>query len=318
MRNAVLGVIWSSFQAGDALLAPALGVPSRRCARSRTSRQAVSSVTPETSMTCPVLGDLSPIGQDSSDSFVASMGVPTYAASGIAPMDDHDETIVRHELTPIPGAFWLENFLAKDVCAQMITTCEELGFGIFNSGKNHHGALQVVVESAEGLAERARPFIDLEVVESIREEMMPGSSSGSPLRMVGWNRRWRIYRYEAGGQQQFKPHIDAGFPPSGIVNNQLVWDLSDGTVVSRLTVLLYLNGDFVGGETNFYAPRSENELLASMTPRAGSCLIFPQGVGEEAVEYARQNWPLHEGSPVIDGSPKYVIRSDVLFTEEEG
>ena len=50
---------------------------------------------------------------------------------------------------------------------------------------------------------------------------------------------------------------------------------------------------------------------------AGSCLLFPQGVGEEAVEYAREHWPLHEGSPIRAGRPKYVIRSDVLFVTQK-
>ena len=74
-----------------------------------------------------------------------------------------------------------------------------------------------------------------------------------------------------------------------------------------------LNDDFLGGETNFYSQASK--LIASVRPVKGSCLIFPQGVGEDAVEYARRAWPLHEGSPVTSGSaePKYVIRSDILF-----
>jgi predicted O-methyltransferase YrrM len=81
----------------------------------------------------------------------------------------------------------------------------------------------------------------------------------------------------------------------------------------------------VGGETKFYQPLSERRshdddeppsVIASVRPVAGSCLVFPQGVGEAAVEYARLHWPLHEGAPVKTGSPKYVIRSDILFAEQ--
>jgi hypothetical protein len=104
-----------------------------------------------------------------------------------------------------------------------------------------------------------------------------------------------------------------------------VWDLSsekEDKIVSRLTVLMYLNDDFVGGETNFYQPKSSQTesnqgespvLIASVRPVTGSCLFFPQGVGESAVAHARIHWPLHEGSPVVSGRPKYVIRSDILF-----
>lgn len=116
----------------------------------------------------------------------------------------------------------------------------------------------------------------------------------------------------------------------------LHWDAShqypseSGEVVSRLTVLIYLNDDFGGGHTKFYEPLSERavggsddehgEVIASVKPRAGSMLIFPQAVSEEAVERARSTWPLHEGSPVAATTPsgaasraKYVIRTDVLF-----
>jgi len=199
-------------------------------------------------------------------------------------------------------------------------------------------------------------------------------SNSYSYRPIGLNRRWRIYKYQPGGEEGFAPHIDAGFPPSALCKNEmsLVWDatsvIDDDTdtdddtntdtdtditldsrypkdTISRLTVLIYLNGDFLGGETKFYSPLIMNEngdssisspsssssssVIAAVKPEAGSVLLFPQAVGEEAVDYARKYWPLHEGSPVLststtttdeDGScrknrAKYVIRSDVLFTK---
>ena len=140
----------------------------------------------------------------------------------------------------------------------------------------------------------------------------------------------------------FAPHLDAGFPPSSLSHDgsTLIWDaasdetgnenpgLYPGDTVSRLTVLIYLNDDFQGGHTKFYSPEVEAgdfEVIAAVKPKAGSILVFPQAVGEEAVEYTRKYWPLHKGSPVTSGSrPKYVICSNVLFakartglTEEE-
>ena len=60
--------------------------------------------------------------------------------------------------------------------------------------------------------------------------------------------------------QSFAPHIDAAFPPSGLTadGTDLEWDVSNGTTVSRLTVLMYLNDDFCGGETVFYAPANHH------------------------------------------------------------
>jgi len=176
----------------------------------------------------------------------------------------------------------------------------------------------------------------------------------------GINRRFRIYRYAPNKHERFAPHIDAGFPPGGVsfdddddpvdkndeYNNKedntatpyLHWDASHqypttSEVVSRLTVLIYLNDDFRGGHTKFYEPLCERDhddnahggddgaVIASVKPRAGSILVFPQAISEAAVERARWLWPLHEGSPVTSGTrPKYVIRTDVLFetiVEEE-
>jgi hypothetical protein len=113
----------------------------------------------------------------------------------------------------------------------------------------------------------------------------------------------------------------AGFPPSGLSDDQttLIWDISEGSnqeIVSRLTVLIYLNDDFVEGETNFYHPVSMPRkdlhqfppLITSVRPVVKSVLVFPEGVREDA----RQAWPLHEGSPDVSGRPKYVIRSDAI------
>jgi len=263
-------------------------------------------------------------------------------------------------------AFVLDHVLSKDVCEELIRTFEDslTGFGSFQAGKNHHGALQVVVDesTADAVGQVLSQHIDIGQVEERRTEMMmkmKGTATSSlstdamtavddtethDVRLVyaGLNRRWRVYRYAPGGTETFAPHIDAGFPPSGLTKDgtDLIWDDSlsylnanqqreassttttatttaTTEIVSRLTVLMYLNDDFVGGETKFYQPNVPVEpstLIASVKPRAGSCLVFPQGVGEAAVEYARKHWPLHEGSPVMAGNrPKYVIRSDILF-----
>jgi hypothetical protein len=170
-----------------------------------------------------------------------------------------------------------------------------------------------------------------------------------------------------GGEEKFAPHVNAGFPPGGlsldnIVNDDgraaawpsaivpyLHWDAShqypslstlpmvseeSNVVLSRLTVLIYLNDDFEGGHTKFYEPEIERRqrrrrvddsedrdnyakegvVIASVRPRAGSILIFPQAITEAAVERARGIWPLHEGRPVTSGTwRKYVIRTGVPF-----
>jgi hypothetical protein len=216
--------------------------------------------------------------------------------------------------------------------------------------------------------------------------------SSSQLKFVGLNRRFRVYKYTPNQYDHFKPHIDAGFPPSGIIipsnsfhishqkedkynensanatssttNTFPVLQFDDTAqfiqtlqnqppfqdqydiidVVSRLTILFYLNDNFTGGTTNFYEPiivppeqppqnenkfevqedtadhfdDTTNRMIASIQPQTGMVLIFPQCVGVDVMDqYAKYHWPMHEGSPVHLGSPvsKYVIRSDLLFAE---
>ena len=281
-------------------------------------------------------------------------------------------------------AFVVEHVLSKDVCEQLIQDCEQLGFAQFSSGKNYHGAQQIIVDADSHLSNmiltQVTPYIDVNELQQLRTDMMKqttkvetgdddhsddnsNNTDDARLYVVGLNRRWRIYKYDnTSGEESFAPHIDAGFPPSGVSEDgrHLIWDDSasyydtndpNGTIkeiVSRLTVLIYLNEDFIGGETKFYPPlieqQQQRELIqnqnrnvcnannknnfaaataavagvspiAAVKPRTGSVLIFPQGVGEDAVEYARHYWPTHEGSKVLacSSQSKYVIRSDILF-----
>jgi hypothetical protein len=327
------------------------------------------------------------ISSSSSSSFVGSMGVPTFAATGghltsehynqRAPMEFHN---LQDSLGGQGPAFVLKNVLDPSVCRDIIDTCERRHrhrhqheqssngsssnsnlFGSYNAGKNHHGAMQIVVsqDMIQPLATRIEKYINVQQVQELQRQMnrlvlgqeqqhddhtsTAPSTRRARLQYAGLNQRWRIYRYAPSGQERFAPHIDAAFPPSGLSEDgsELIWDISSSTssttssssttTISHLTILFYLNDDFDGGETNFYQPLAQQheqdqqspKIIASVKPVTGSCLVFPQGVGEQAVEYARQHWPLHEGAPVWPphnpteaeaSSPKYVIRSDILFT----
>ncbi|MFK7934410.1 MAG: 2OG-Fe(II) oxygenase [Saprospiraceae bacterium] len=93
---------------------------------------------------------------------------------------------------------------------------------------------------------------------------------------VGLNEQFRFYKYESN--QRFKRHIDGRFKR----NEQ---------EESRITFMIYLNDDFVGGETKF------DEVI--IRPKTGTALCF---IHEQK----------HEGCPVPKGT-KYVLRTDVMY-----
>lgn len=104
-----------------------------------------------------------------------------------------------------------------------------------------------------------------------------------PATLLGWtalglNERFRGYHYAPG--QRFAPHHDGVFQ-------------RNPTERSMLSVLLYLNDDCVGGETNLI------DLEESIAPAPGRALLF-------------QHLLLHEGAEVAAGD-KHVLRTDVMY-----
>jgi len=95
---------------------------------------------------------------------------------------------------------------------------------------------------------------------------------------VGCNERFRGYRYARG--QRFAPHYDGAFVRSDDER-------------SAVTVLVYLNEGFDGGDTNFL------DWSCRVVPTTGSVLLFDHHI-------------LHEGAGVLAGT-KYALRSDVMY-----
>lgn len=107
-----------------------------------------------------------------------------------------------------------------------------------------------------------------------------------PADILGWkpvgaNERLRFYRYKPG--HFFAPHRDGSFRRSAGEE-------------SLLTLIVYLNGGLLGGETRFL------DLDRTVVPVAGRALLFSHPL-------------IHEGAPVRSGI-KYAVRSDVMYAGE--
>lgn len=172
----------------------------------------------------------------------------------------------------------VKEFFTKEECLELIKLAEDKGFQeslIRTSGgevmnKEIRDNDRVIFDSeemAQSLWERVK-------------DMMPADIDGyEPL---GLNERFRFYRYQDG--QQFKPHIDGPFKRSE-------------TEKSKITMLMYLNDDFVGGATTLVLEYKD------IQPETGMLFLFEHKI-------------MHSGRPVREGI-KYVLRTDVMYKLKE-
>ena len=171
--------------------------------------------------------------------------------------------------------FAVRDFLSPAECAAHIALAEERGFEaapittgrgfVMNTHVRDNSRVMVDdVGLAEQLWERVREFIPTPLFD---------------FEAVGLNERFRYYRYDPG--QKFRPHFDGPF----VRNDQ---------EQSLLTLMVYLNDGYVGGQTKFDTDRKR-----VIMPAAGMALVF-------------WHQQLHEGAPVEHGR-KYVLRTDVMY-----
>lgn len=112
--------------------------------------------------------------------------------------------------------------------------------------------------------------------------------------------------------------IDGAWPPSSLSTPSLpphptptptyIYDSSPPShpQSSLFTFLIYLNDDFLGGETTFFVPSVKEGVINAypVKPVMGSVAVFPHGEARGAL--------LHEGTGVVEGA-KYVVRTDVEY-----
>lgn len=176
-------------------------------------------------------------------------------------------------------AFVVHNFLTLQECSDYIAFAEQIGFAeapittqagpVMRKDIRNNSRLMIDDTSLAGnLWTRAREWVP------------------NPWRNrapIGLNERFRFYRYEPG--QTFAKHYDGEFR-------------RENGEVSEFTFLIYLNDDFVGGNTSFFKPSR-----FTVAPKAGSLLLF-------------QHQQLHSGD-IVESGIKYVLRSDVMYEADK-
>ena len=101
---------------------------------------------------------------------------------------------------------------------------------------------------------------------------------------VDLNDRLRFLKYSPG--EYFKPHMDG------------TYQRPDGSERSYITIQLYMNEGFEGGNTTFLSNKKSN-LDVGIVPKPGRILVFQHDI-------------LHEGSLLKKGT-KYTMRTDIMY-----
>ena len=174
----------------------------------------------------------------------------------------------------------IHDFLSGEECAALIQRSERFTYErgtvadvVIEDVRNNDRVLLDDLTLAADLFHRAEAFLPPEI---------------DGRRLVGFNERWRFYRYQPG--QTFKPHRDGSYM------RMTPWE------ESALTFMIYLNDGMTGGETRFFGDMEQafrRRPYLSVEPKIGKALVFVHAI-----------W--HEGAVVSSGK-KYVLRTDVMY-----
>jgi len=186
-------------------------------------------------------------------------------------------------MTLVPGDDFLmeiDDIFTLKECQELIKWANEKGWHYPETGGDYLRSIVIDRELSDKLFSQIK-------------HLLPETYNGK--RLVYINDHFRFSRYREGGM--FPIHEDGTNYDASRVSEY------DGySTESIMTLNIFLNDDFKGGETDFFergrTKRSEHKLRYRVSPKTGRGALF----------YAKQ---LHRGNIVKNGF-KYLIRTDVM------
>lgn len=173
------------------------------------------------------------------------------------------------------GVFIIENFLSNEECKEFIQSSEIMGYEeatvstlegpkMMKMIRNNQRVIEANSELSQLFWERINPFI------SVLDDCWYPSSV---------NEQFRYYKYNIG--ERFNKHRDGKY-------------IRSDNEESRLTLMVYLNDNFEGGETEFDSFK--------IVPKLGTAIVFEHQLK-------------HKGCKVLKGV-KYALRTDIMFEKK--
>ena len=233
--------------------------------------------------------------------------------------EQNDGGILKTELITLRGrsvVASIHNVLSQRQCNEIIENSMQKDFGSmlgkYNSCQRNNSRSLILDGN---LATNVWKDLEPEISAFMSENSLPFQPLGFDVSRGEWmlyglNEAFRINQYSAKGNQFFAIHRDAQYCPNGDRR-------------SLLTLLVYLNDDFNGGETTFYLPKDTKDESVSLNKdmivedevksrggieegydafkieaSAGKAVIFSQNI-------------LHESIPVTKKT-KFVLKTDIV------
>ena len=156
---------------------------------------------------------------------------------------------------------------------------------------------------ADKLFQRVSPLLPQNLEWMSDNAYFTKDVGGREWSIVGCVDRLRFYKYKK--HEEYPEHMDGSYSRTITYNNKVPESYKQH---SFLTLLIYLNEEFQGGETKFFPDKQhcrflrdiENkQVIHEIQPKQGMALINIHNI-------------LHEGSKVYSGT-KYVLRTDILY-----
>ena len=180
------------------------------------------------------------------------------------------------KITLDQDVYLIKNFLTDEECSAFIQQSENVGYQeatvttlegqkMIKGIRNNQRVLLNDIVLADKFWVRIKPFVTEQF-----DSWLPSSV----------NEQFRFYKYALN--ERFNKHRDGRYRRNEHEE-------------SRLTLMVYLNENFSGGETEFDH--------FTVLPETGTALVFRHDIK-------------HKGCKVLSGL-KYAIRTDIMFTDQE-